>query len=106
MKHKRVSLSDVDGFVRDEIFGDDSESGSGLRLKLLRQVLTESTTVKQRRYIKMYYKDGLTMDEIADRCGVAKSTVSRTIARGRSRILSGLRSDELKRLMDSSQGEE
>ena len=60
----------------------------------------EQTTAKQKRYLLMYYKDNMTMDEIADRCGVAKSTVSRTIARGRDRIIKGLRDSDLRRLLE------
>ena len=54
----------------------------------------------------MYYKDGMTMDEIADACGVAKSTVSRTIARGRNGILAGLKKAELKKLFETGSSEE
>ena len=46
------------------------------------------------------------MDEIADRCGVVKSTVSRTVARGRSRILKGLEDEELRRILKRSDGKE
>ena len=105
MKHKRVTLSDVDGYVRDDIFGSGSAQSSE-KLRLVRRALTENATPKQRRYIIMYYKDGMTMDEIADACGVAKSTVSRTIARGRNGILAGLKKAELKKLFETSSSEE
>ena len=99
MKHKRVTLSDVDGYVRDDIFGTHSAQSSE-RLRLVRTALTENATPKQRRYIIMYYKDGMTMDEISGACGVARSTVSRTIARGRNGILAGLKKAELKKLFE------
>lgn len=41
---------------------------------------------KQRKYFTKYYFEGLTMKEIADDFGVGKATVSRTIARARSKL--------------------
>lgn len=99
MKHKRVTLSDIDGFVRERVFSDDGRDRAELKLRLIRQALFENTTQKQRKYLLMYYKDNLTMQEIADRCAVAKSTVSRTVARGRSSIIDGLKREELKKLL-------
>lgn len=105
MKHTRVTLSDVDGYVRDDIFGSQNEKNSD-KLRLIRTALTQDATPKQRRYIIMYYKDGMTMEEIADACGVARSTVSRTIARGRNGILAGLKKAELKKLFEMTLGQE
>ena len=105
MKHTRVTLSDVDGYVRDDIFGYQNEKNSD-KLRLIRTALTQDATPKQRRYIIMYYKDGMTMEEIADACGVARSTVSRTIARGRNGILAGLKKAELKKLFEMTLGQE
>ncbi len=106
MRHKRVTLTEIDGFVRDEIFGSEKKDDSQLRSLVIRRIMFDSTTDKQRLYLLMYYRDGLTMDEIADRCGVVKSTVSRTVARGRSRILKGLEDKELRRILKRSDGKE
>ena len=106
MRHKRVTLTEIDGFVRDEIFGSEKKDDSQLRSLVIRRIMFDSTTDKQRFYLLMYYRDGLTMDEIADRCGVVKSTVSRTVARGRSRILKGLEDKELRRILKRSDGKE
>lgn len=100
MKHRRISLTDVDGYVRDKFFGLTDSSDTPSRSLDLHRVMFEQTTAKQKRYLLMYYKDNMTMDEIADRCGVAKSTVSRTIARGRDRIIKGLRDSDLRRLLE------
>ncbi len=48
--------------------------------------LEKELTDTQKCYIIMYYRDGITMREIARRCGVQPSTVSRTIKRANDRI--------------------
>lgn len=99
MRGKRVTLTDIDGYVREEYFTVENTDSQRRSLDLHR-ILFEHTTEKQKRYLLMYYRDKLTMDEIAVRCGVAKSTVSRTVARGRNSIIRGLRDDELRRLIE------
>lgn len=102
MSSKRVSLTDIDGYVRDELF-DTQESCSGSyshSARLVREALYDSTTPKQRTYIIMYFKKRMNMEEIASLCGVSKSTVSRTISRGRSNILKAMRSSKLKKLLE------
>ncbi len=93
-------MTDVDGYVRDKFFDLTGSDDTPSRSLDLHRVMFEQTIAKQKRYLLMYYKDNMTMDEIADRCGVAKSTVSRTIARGRDRIIKGLRDSDLRRLLE------
>lgn len=50
--------------------------------KAIRHCLTK----KQFDYIKEYYLDGLKMQQIAERRGVDRSTVSRTLKRARHRL--------------------
>ncbi len=99
MKHKRVTLSEIDGFVRDGIFAEHKDSSADAKALFIRRALLEYTSEKQKRYLIMYYKHNMTMDEIADECGVAKSTVSRTVARGRERIIKGLRDEQIRQLL-------
>ena len=107
MRHIRVKLTDIDGYVSSELFDDSgSASGSSDRVRLVRDTLFENTTPKQRTYLILYYKKRMTMDGIADECGVSKSTVSRTISRGRNRILRGMKREELQRLFESLKSEE
>ena len=54
--------------------------------KVLRMLIDDNLTKKQKCYIILYYKEGLTVTQIAERFGVDKSTVSRTINRGRQRL--------------------
>ena len=52
----------------------------------LRRVINEELTPRQRELIELYYRDEMSMTEIADMLGISKSTVSRTISRGKGRI--------------------
>ena len=52
----------------------------------LSALLDVSLTAAQREYLLLYYREGLKMSEIACRCGVVPSTVSRTIARAEKRL--------------------
>ena len=57
-----------------------------LCLELVRDVFQNGLTKKQKCYIMLYYKERLTMEQIAKRCNVNRSTVSRTIAGARRKI--------------------
>ena len=103
MNIKSADYLDIDRYVREKIFSD-RETDRGAypdKVRELHRAIFESATAKQRRYIIMYYMKNMTMEQIADRCGVAKSTVSRTIARGRNNILRAMRADELSALLFS-----
>ncbi|MBR6338169.1 MAG: helix-turn-helix domain-containing protein [Ruminococcus sp.] len=77
--------------------GSDDETGIRTRLYLaiIRDVFENGLTKTQKCYIMLYYRDGLTMAEIAERCNVNKSTVSRTIAAARRKV-----DKRLKRFME------
>jgi len=71
------------------------------RVKLaLWRALHEDITEKQRNYLLLYYAEGLNMNEIGSRCGVDKSTVSRTIKRGEERLRRCLRYGAKRFLLD------
>ena len=44
----------------------------------LRRVINEELTPRQRELIELYYRDEMSMTEIADMLGISKSTVSRS----------------------------
>lgn len=54
--------------------------------KAVQVVIDEYLTSTQRVYINKYFYNGMTQEEIAKEHGVNKSTVSKTIHRGLSRI--------------------
>nr|DAI80037.1 MAG TPA: RNA polymerase sigma factor [Caudoviricetes sp.] len=43
-------------------------------------------TEKQRMYLLAYYSENLTMDQLADRFGVNKSTISRSVQRAKKNL--------------------
>ncbi len=68
----------------------DTDNHSSLRARLcaelIRDTCTNGLTKAQKCYIILYYRDGLTMQQIAHKLGVNKSTVSRTVAAARRKI--------------------
>ncbi len=53
--------------------------------------MKEELTPRQKQMVMMYYVEQRTMPDIAGELGVAVSTVSRTIARGKRRLRRCLR---------------
>lgn len=102
MAMKRISYDRAEVYIGDEttVIEPLSETAdSGIDGRILRQLLDDNLTNKQKCYIMLYYRDGLTMEEIAERFGVAKSTVSRTIFRGRERLFRGAQRTALRCLL-------
>lgn len=100
LKSTRVSFDKIDNYISSEIFdSQENEQSKISKYPVLKELLDENLTAKQKCYIMLYYRDGLTMEEIADKCGVGKSTVSKTILRGRKRMLSGLKKQCFRRLL-------
>ena len=69
---------------------------SAIENRLMREIVRENLTKRQKCYIIMYYTKGMTMQEIADAEGVSKSTVSRTIGLAKKRISCGMKPAMLK----------
>ena len=64
---------------------DNSEQLERLR-RNLRRAREQELTERQRQLLEMYYEEGKSMSRIAASLRINKSTVSRTIARGRKRL--------------------
>ena len=73
-----------------QMAGATSPEISQLKRNLIR-ALQEDITEKQRTALLLYYGEGYTMQEIGEKLGVDKSTVSRTIKRGEKRLQRCLR---------------
>lgn len=58
---------------------------------ILNTVIEQELTQRQREVVRMYYFDGKNTIEIAEKLGLKKSTVSRTMIRARSKIRSSLK---------------
>lgn len=72
------------------LIGDTESSNTAqhrMMLKILRKVIEEALTERQREMITLYYFDRANIPQIAEKLGVNRSTVSRTISRGRRNIM-------------------
>lgn len=77
------------GQVEGRSWSDLPSHGSGRQMKLVQELVRTAMGMcsqLQLRYLNAYYSEGLTLEEIGERFGVDKSTVSRTLKRGRERI--------------------
>ena len=81
-KLKRVAKENlIAGLMEEHVSLREMRKDPELREKMLR-VLTET----QRRYFELYYFHGISMADIADRFGIEKSTVSRTVGRANGKL--------------------
>lgn len=68
---------------------DDENSNTvkhNLMLKIMNNIIENDLTERQKQMITMYYFQHMDVSEIAGKIGVNRSTVSRTISRGRKNI--------------------
>lgn len=76
------------------LIGDTAESNSvqhNLMIKVMRNVIENELSARQRQMITLYYFQKMNIPEIAKTLGVNRSTVSRTISRGRRNIMEKLK---------------
>ena len=93
MQHTKVSYELIQNYISSP---RDTAPASAIENRLMREIVRENLTKRQKCYIIMYYTKGMTMQEIADAEGVSKSTVSRTIGLARKRISCGMKPAMLK----------
>ncbi len=84
---KRVSYELIDNYISEVV---RAPSIDRVKQQIVRELLTDGLTNKQREYLLMRYVKGMKGVEIAEVCRVDKSTVSRTLKRARERILKAL----------------
>ena len=81
----------VDLAVYTELIADDNKDQINRLKRNLTRALRQDITAKQRQYMMLYYGQNMSMEAIAKEFGVNKSTVSRTLKRGRQRLYHCLR---------------
>ena len=81
----------VDLAVYTELMAQDNKEQMNRLKRNLTHALRQDITQRQREYMMLYYGKGMSMEAIAQQCGVNKSTVSRTLKRGRQRLHRRLR---------------
>ena len=80
---------DMAAYMRS-IAPDNDEAIERLK-RNLRIARREELTPRQRQVLQLYFEQEMTMEQVAQRLGITKSTVSRTIARAKSRLRRCLR---------------
>lgn len=81
----------VDLAVYTELIADDNRDQINRLKRNLTHALRQDITQRQREYMILYYGRNMSMEAIAKQFGVNKSTVSRTLKRGRQRLYRCLR---------------
>ena len=77
--------------VYTQLMADDNREQMNRLKRNLTHALRQDITQRQREYMMLYYGRGMSMEAIAKELGVNKSTVSRTLKRGRQRLYRCLR---------------
>lgn len=81
----------ADMMVYTALMADDNREQMGRLKRNLTHALRQDITPRQREYMMLYYGKCMSMEAIAQELGVNKSTVSRTLKRGRERLYRCLR---------------
>ena len=84
-----MDIAGLHQWMREEA-GDNSLRRQRL-LQNLPRAVEQELTPRQREMLALYYYENMNMRQIAVRLGVNKSTVSRTLKRGRQRLYRCLR---------------
>lgn len=69
----------------NKVCKDNSEQIARMK-EAVKTAINKELTDKQRKYLKMYYFDGMTMEQIALKNGVTKGIISRTIKKALDNI--------------------
>lgn len=77
--------------VYTNLMAEDNREQINRLKRNLTHALRQDITRRQREYMMLYYGQGMSMEAIARQMGVNKSTVSRTLKRGRQRLFRCLR---------------
>lgn len=88
---KRKTFYDMDFQMYNNLMAEDNENQVNRLKKNLATALCQDVTPRQRDMLYLYYNENCTMTQVAERLGVSKSTVSRTIKRGEARLARCLR---------------
>ena len=92
---KKISYDDTFGMVDMAVYtamlAQDNRAQLGRLKRNLTHALRQDITPRQREYMILYYGKNMSMEAIARQLGVNKSTVSRTLKRGRQRLYRCLR---------------
>ena len=100
LRKKNVSRTETESFESDEPREAlwESDSHHEMRIQALGKILDEiAETKSDGECFRLFYRDGLSLKEIAQRCDVPAATVATRIARLRDRLKKRLR-DQIENL--------
>ena len=86
---KDYGLADM--VIYTQLMAQDNKDQMNRLKRNLTHALRQDVTKRQREYMMLYYGKCMSMEAIAQHYGVNKSTVSRTLKRGRQRLYRCLR---------------
>ena len=90
-RYRRGKDFAADMAVYSQAMSEDNAEQMGRLRRNVMLAIQEDITPRQRECMVLYYQKGLNMRQIAELTGVDKSTVSRNIKRGESRLRRCLR---------------
>ena len=90
-RYRRGKHYAADMAVYARLMAEDNSAQLRFVRNNLARALREDVTERQRQVLLMYYDQGLNMREIGEVLGIDRSTVSRTIKRGETRLRRCLR---------------
>lgn len=101
MNTRKVSFDKVENYIAEDNFSAKDRLAESTVMPSAGELIEKNLTDKQKCYIMLYYKQGLTMKQIGKLFNINPSTVSRTIQRGRQRVFKGMQRDCFRRLFGS-----
>lgn len=90
-RYRRGKHFAADMAVYAQVMAEDNAQQIGRLRRNVMRALREDVTPRQRECMLLYYEKRLNMREIGELMGIDKSTVSRNIKRGESRLRRCLR---------------
>ena len=94
-KPERVSYDQAESYLSDVLSGKRSDSFS-VRSRIVRELLCDGLTRRQREYLLLRYCKNMNGSEIARMYGVSRSAVSVTLSRARKRLVALLGTQKLR----------
>lgn len=91
IRYRRGQAFAADMAAYTRIMAEDNSQELGTLRRNLARALREDITPRQREVLALYYQERMNMGEIAAHLGVERSTISRTIKRGETRLRRVLR---------------
>lgn len=98
-RKERVSYDLAESYISDALSGARTDSGR-IRSRIVRELLCDCLTQRQREYLLLRYRGNMNGSEIARMYGVNRSAVSATLSRARKKLAVLLGTQKLREDME------